>query len=224
MADLKAREGHDAQVRREGVERLAAAVRDLADAVAVTGVDRAALDEVTGALELLTHRLRAATDDDAYSGLVIKPVDYSIPEGPMPLNPILGACSPVRPDAQLRYRGGEIGGTASFTRRFVGPPGYAHGGISAMLADQIVAASPMAIGRRAITKSLELHYLRPLPLDEEVELWGVCEPTGDATFRARFTITARGKLAVEGSAELVSYESFFERGRTASATGVDTGE
>lgn len=212
MANLKAREGHDAVVRREGIERLAAAVRALGDAVAVTGVDRATLDEATGALELLTHRLLTATDDDAYSGLVIKPVDYSIPEGPMPLNPILGACSPVRPDARLRFCDGEIAGTASFTRRFVGPPGFAHGGISAMLADQIVAASPGAIGRRAITKSLELRYLRPLPLDEEVALWGVCVPTGDDTFRARCTITARGKLAVEGRAELVSFESFYERG------------
>ncbi len=212
MANLKAREGHEAEVRREGVERLAAAARGLGDAIAVTGVDRATLDEVTGALELLTHRLRTATDDDAYSGLVIKPVDYSIPEGPMPLNPILGACSPVRPDAQLRYRDGEIAGTAWFTRRFVGPPGFVHGGVSAMLADQIVSASPMAIGRRAITKSLELRYLRPLPLDEEIELWGVCEPTGEDTFRARFRITAGGKLAVEGNADLVSYESFYERG------------
>ena len=48
MAKLKAREGHEAEVRREGVERLAAAVRALGDAVAVTGVDRATLDEVTG--------------------------------------------------------------------------------------------------------------------------------------------------------------------------------
>ena len=50
------------------------------------------------------------------------------------------------------------------------------------------------------------------PLDEEVALWGVCVPTGDDTFRARCTITARGKLAVEGRAELVSFESFYERG------------
>src|SRR3954451_14905123 len=150
MANLKAREGQEAQVRRDGVERLAAAVRVLADAVAVTGVDRATLDEVTGALDLMTHRLRTATDDDAYSGLVIKPVDYSIPEGPMPLNPILGACSPMRPDAQLRYCDGEIAGTATFSKRFVAPPGSAHGGITSMLAHQTVSASPMAIGRRAI--------------------------------------------------------------------------
>ena len=176
--NLQAREGHHAQMRRDGVEKLAAATRALADAVAETGVDRATLDEVTGALDLLTRRLRAEIDDDAYSGLVIKPVDSSIPEGPMPLNPIIGACSPARPDVELHFAEGEVVGTATFTKRFVGPPGFAHGGISAMLADQIVSASPMAIGVRSITRSLELRYLRPLPLDEEVELWGVCEPDG----------------------------------------------
>lgn len=212
MINLQAREGHDAQVRRDGTEKLAVAVRELADAVAETGVDRTTLDEVTGALQLLTHRLRQQTEDDAYSGLVIKPVDYSVPEGPMPLNPIIGACSPVRPDVELRFADGEIVGRASLTKRFVGPPGFAHGGISAMLADQIVSASPMAIGARTITKSLRLDYLRPLPLDEDVELWGVCEPVGD-DFRARFTITARGKVAVEGTAGIVHYERLARRDR-----------
>jgi acyl-coenzyme A thioesterase PaaI-like protein len=205
--NLQAREGHDAQVRRDGIEQLAAAVRALADAAAETGVDRATLDEVTGALQLLTHRLRIETDDDAYSGLVIKPVDYSVPDGPMPLNPIIGSCSPTRPDVRLRFVDGEVLGTAAFTKRFVGPPGFTHGGITAMLADQLVASSPSAIGVRTITRSLELSYRRPLPLDEEVELWGVCEPVGDG-YRARFTVTARGKVAVEGSAELVTYEQF----------------
>ncbi len=210
MTNLRAREGHAAQVRRDGVERLAAAVRDLADAVAETGVEPGTLDEATAELRLLTGRLRVEIDDDAYSGLVIKPVDYSVPEGPMPLNPIIGACSPVRPDVQLRLADGEIAGTATFTKRFVGPPGYAHGGISALLADQIVAASPLAIGVRTITKSLQLSYRRPLPLDEEVELWGVCEPAGD-DFRARFVIRVRGEVAVEGSAELVPFERLAKR-------------
>jgi acyl-coenzyme A thioesterase PaaI-like protein len=216
MATLKAREGHDAHVRRDGMEQLAAAVRDLADAAAVTGVDRATVDEVTGALALLTHRLGMTTEDDAYSGLVVKPVDYSVPDGPMPLNPIIGSCSPMRPDVELRLDGGEVTGRARFSRRFVGPPGYAHGGISAMLADQLVASSVTAIGVRSITRSLTLRYLRPLPLDEDVELWGVCEPDGDG-YTARFTVTARGKPAVEGSAELVTFEQFTERDRRAPA-------
>ncbi len=79
-----------------------------------------------------------------------------------------------------------------------------------MLADQVVARTPGAIGVRSITKSLELEYLRPLPLGEEVELWGVCQPAGD-DFHARFTITARGKVAVRGTAVLVLFDRLAKR-------------
>jgi acyl-coenzyme A thioesterase PaaI-like protein len=211
MAKLRAREGHDAQVRREGVENLAAATRALADAVAETGVDRAALDEVTGALELLTRRLRAEVDDDAYSGLVVKPVDYSVPQGPMPLNPIIGACNPTRPDVQLRFADGEVVGNARFTRRFTGPPGLTHGGISAMLADQIVALTGGAVGTRCITKALHVRFRRPLPLHEPVELWGVCDMSDPDNITARYTITAGGDVAVQGTGELVTFQHLAER-------------
>jgi acyl-coenzyme A thioesterase PaaI-like protein len=210
MVMLNAREGHDAEVRRDGVERLAAATRALADAVALTAVDRATLDEVTGALELLTHRLTAETDDDGYSGLLVLPVDPERPETYMPLNPIVGRCNPSRPDVEVHLADGAVVGTATFTRRFVGPAGHAHGGISAMVADQLVAAAPMAIGVRTVTTSLTARYLRALPLDEEVELWGVCRPDGE-TFRAKFEVRARGEIAVAGSAVLVPYQNLAER-------------
>lgn len=210
MVNLRAREGHEAEARRDGVERLAVALRGLADAAAVTAVDRATLDEITGALEQLRHRLDARTEDDAYSGLVLKPVDYSRPAAPMPLNPIVGRCNPSRPDVELHFADGEVRGTATFTRRFVGPPGHVHGGISAMVADQLVSAAPMAIGARVATKSLTVRYLRPLPLDEEVELWGVCRPDGD-NHRARFELRARGKVAVAGTAVLVPFGNLAKR-------------
>jgi acyl-coenzyme A thioesterase PaaI-like protein len=192
--------------------RLAAAVRDLGDAAAETGVDPDALDGITAEVTALTERLAAVTHDGPYSGLTWAPGDFTVPEGPMPLNPIIGACSPVRPDVQLRFRDGEIVGRARFTKRFVGPPGFAHGGISAMLGDQIVTASPQAIGVRTIVKSLRVRYRRPLPLGEELALWGVCEPTDDA-YRARFTVMRGEELAVEGEGELVTFEQFDRRAR-----------
>src|SRR6478735_6881505 len=210
MVTLEAREGHDAEVRRDGVERLAAATRALADAVAVTAVDRATLDEVSGALELLTQRLATETDHDGYSGLLVLPVDPVRPETFMPLNPIIGHCSPSRPDVSLRITEDAVVGTATFTRRFVGPAGHAHGGVSAMLADQLVAAAPMAIGVRTVTKSLTVRYLRALPLDEEVELWGVCIPDGEQ-YKAKFEVRARGEVAVAGSAVLVPYQNLAKR-------------
>ena len=201
-------------IRRDAVERLANAVRSLADAVVETGVDPSSLDAVSDEITALTERLRAVTDDSPYSGLTWAPGDFTVPEGPMPLNPIIGRCSPVRPDVQLRFAGGEIVGRAAFTKRFVGPPGYAHGGISALLGDQIVSASPQAIGVRTITKSLAVRYRRPLPLGEDLALWGACEPDGDG-FRARFQITSRDEVAVEGTGELVSFEHFVDRSDTA---------
>jgi len=210
MVTLRAREGHDAEVRRDAIERLATATRALGDAVATTAVDIASLDEATTAIEALTERLTAETEDDAYSGVLVLPVDQSKPETLMPLNPIVGRCSPVRPDVELRCVDGEVRGSASFTRRFVGPPGHAHGGISAMLADQLVSVAPMAIGVHTVTRSLELRYLRALPLDEPVELWAVCE-SDDGGYRARFTVAARGDVAVEGSGELVPFRDFASR-------------
>ncbi len=198
------------EIRRDAVVRLAAAVRALADATVETAVDPGSLDEITGVIERLTRRLAALTDDSPYSGLTWPPGNFSVPEGPMPLNPIIGACSPVRPDVKLSFANGEITGRAVFTKRFVGPPGFAHGGISAMLADQIVAVSPQAIGARTVTKSLRVRYRRPLPLGEELVLWGVCEPDGDS-YQARFTVVARGEVAVEGTAELVPYERLAKR-------------
>src|SRR3954447_882776 len=152
MVTLEAREGHDAEVRRDGAERLAAASRALADAIAVTAVDRATLDEVSGAIEMLTHRLSVATDDDGYSGLLVLPVDPERPESFMPLNPIIGHCNPSRPDVSLRITDDAVVGTATFTRRFVGPAGHAHGGISAMLADQLGAAAPTSTAARAASQ------------------------------------------------------------------------
>jgi acyl-coenzyme A thioesterase PaaI-like protein len=201
------------QARRDAIERLAAAVRALGDAAVETDVDQATLDSVTAQIADLARQLAVATDDTPYSGLVWPPGDFSVPEGPMPLNPIIGACSPVRPDVRIRFAGGEIVGRARFTKRFVGPPGFAHGGISAMLADQLVSASGQAVGVRTITKSLRVEYRRPLPLGEEVALWGVCEPAGDG-FRARCTVTARGDVAVAGTGELVPFERLERRRST----------
>lgn len=189
-------------VRRDAVARLATAVRALADAVVETAVAPDELDAITAEIGSLTARVASATDDRLYAGLVWPPGDFSVPEGTMPLNPIIGACSPSRPDVQLHFADREVVGRGVFGKRFVGPPGYVHGGIGAMLADQIAAVTPLALGVQAVTRSLAVRYRRPLPLGEELELWGVCEPIDDG-FRARFTVTARGEVAVDGTAELV---------------------
>ncbi len=48
--------------------------------------------------------------------------------------------------------------------RFAGPPGHAHGGIIAALLDEAMSKSNRAREILAMTRHLEVEYLRPVPL------------------------------------------------------------
>jgi acyl-coenzyme A thioesterase PaaI-like protein len=208
--------------RRRAVEELAAAVRRLSDVAVETAIDAPEIIDVAATLDALAERLGAARDTTPYSGLTVDtpaavPAEgapfYPTPQTPMPLNPIIGACSPVRPDVELHFEDGEVRGTAIMTKRFVGPPGFAHGGISAMLADQLVAVSSVAIGVRCVTKSLHVRYRRPLPLDQPLTLVGRCARDGDA-LTASCTVSVGDEVAVEGTAELVEYDRLARRAQS----------
>jgi uncharacterized protein (TIGR00369 family) len=49
-------------------------------------------------------------------------------------------------------------------RRFAGPPGHAHGGIIATLLDEAMSKANRARDVLAMTRHLEVEYLRPVPL------------------------------------------------------------
>ncbi len=206
----------DPHARREAVIALAAAVRALGDAVVETDIDPAYIGEVTAAVDALTERLAARKNLDPYfSGLAGADIDRTKPEQLMPINPIVGRCSPTRPDVHIWLADGVAVGTARLSKRFTGPPGCCHGGISAMLADQLVALAPVAAGRGAITKELHVRYRRALPLDTDLRLRGVCLPAGagdgDSVVRAAAEVWVGDTLAVEASAELAPYQRLVER-------------
>jgi uncharacterized protein (TIGR00369 family) len=57
---------------------------------------------------------------------------------------------------------------------YEGPPGLVHGGIIATLLDEIMSKTVRALGIRAVTRTLEVQYLRPVhsqtPLRMEARL------------------------------------------------------
>ncbi len=54
--------------------------------------------------------------------------------------------------------------------RFAGPPGHAHGGIIATLLDEAMSKSNRARNILAMTRQLDVHYLRPVPLGVPLSL------------------------------------------------------
>lgn len=55
-------------------------------------------------------------------------------------------------------------------RRFAGPPGHAHGGVIATLLDEAMSKANRAHGVIAMTRHLEVEYLRPVPLGKRLTL------------------------------------------------------
>jgi len=57
-------------------------------------------------------------------------------------------------------------------RRFEGPPGYSHGGIIATLLDEAMSKANRVYGVTAMTRKMEIEYLRPVPLLEDITITG----------------------------------------------------
>jgi len=64
--------------------------------------------------------------------------------------------------------------TASFrlTRRYEGPPGHVHGGIVATLLDEAMSKVNKLLDPMAMTRHMEIEYLRPAPLREKLTVTG----------------------------------------------------
>jgi acyl-coenzyme A thioesterase PaaI-like protein len=59
---------------------------------------------------------------------------------------------------------------ASLDRRFEGPPGFVHGGVTGLLLDEVLGQAGTLAGRWGMTAFLNITYRRALPLDTELEL------------------------------------------------------
>jgi uncharacterized protein (TIGR00369 family) len=55
-------------------------------------------------------------------------------------------------------------------RRFEGPPGHVHGGIIATLLDETMSKANRQHGITAMTRQMEVEYLRPVPLQQPLTI------------------------------------------------------
>jgi acyl-coenzyme A thioesterase PaaI-like protein len=188
---------------------LAEATRRLSDAVARTAVAPSVLRVAEADIRQAVEALDAAHSDDRYSGLMDR-VDYEDPARTLPLSPIVGAYSPVRPEVELWIEGTRVRGRARLERKHTGPPEYVHGGVVALIADQLMTIVPWTMRLSAIMKSMTLRLRRPVPLYQDIDL----EAWGEQTERgvsARGTVSAGETLCVEVEAEMVLFSGRFRR-------------
>ena len=55
---------------------------------------------------------------------------------------------------------------------YEGPPGYLHGGIIATLLDEAMSKANRALGVTAMTRQMQVDYLRPVPSNSPIRIEG----------------------------------------------------
>lgn len=90
-------------------------------------------------------------------------------------NHCFGCGSANKTGLRLKFFTDETGRILSrikIPKRFEGPPGYMHGGAIATLMDEAMSKANRARGVTAMTRQMEVEYLRPVPLGVPLQLEG----------------------------------------------------
>ena len=126
--------------------------------------------------------------------LVVSTPKPAAPAEFFPYSAIIGPLNPVAPPAELRWDGERILGTATFGPAYVGPPGMVHGGIVALLFDEILGAANVCEGAGGFTGTLTVRYEAPTPLGSELELEGWVESIDGRKILSKGTISHDGTV------------------------------
>lgn len=153
------------------VAALTQATRELAEAQALTEVDLTEAAAVTAAIEALTARLRV-TARGGPLGAELGPDGRTVRNHG---NTVTGLRNPIavfRPEDRRVDEDRHVHADVDLGALYEGPPGLVHGGVSALLLDQLLGEAAAVGGGPGMTGRLTLHYRRPTPLGQlHLEGW-----------------------------------------------------
>jgi uncharacterized protein (TIGR00369 family) len=105
--------------------------------------------------------------------------------------------------------------TARIPERFQGPPGYVHGGIIATLLDEAMSKANRQFGVVAMTRQMEVEYLKPVPVDTPIKITGRHLRVSGRKHHCEAEITSEdGTVLAQGRALFVAIDpAMLKRGR-----------
>lgn len=149
---------------------LTQALRELSDAQLRTEIGYAEAEEITGQLRSITERLLEKSRPGPF-GVEVTPAGGVRNHG----NAVVGLRNPFAPAlGEHRIVWNEKGASASLHLGglYEGPPGHVHGGVLALVLDQLFGEAAAAAAKPGMTGRLTLSYRRPTPLgDVSMEAW-----------------------------------------------------
>jgi acyl-coenzyme A thioesterase PaaI-like protein len=151
---------------------LADSVRDLIDAVIRSEVG---VDELDAARELVDEAVRRLRKRQL-------PGSFGSRYGTTGVlrawgNAVRGLRNAIAPPLIIEWdEDGTVVGTATLGAAYEGPPTFAHGGVAALLLDQVMGEAAHAAGRSGMTARLTLNYRAPTPLGRPLRAVAKAEP------------------------------------------------
>ncbi len=139
---------------------LAQSIRELADASIRTEVDDAEVRAAQAAIEAVTARLRTRQLEGSWG------VRFNGQGGRRAWgNAVVGVRNPVAPPVEVHSDpSGRAWADFLLGAAYEGPPGLVHGGVSALVLDQMLGEAAGAGGKPGMTGTLTVRYRRPTRL------------------------------------------------------------
>lgn len=144
---------------------LAEATAALADVQLRTLIEAVEAEKVTAEIRSLTERLARLARPGAL-GTEIGPVGHAIRNHG---NAVMGLRNPlaaVRAGSRRVDDDKHVHYAVRLGALYEGPPGLVHGGVSALILDQLLGETASVAGGPGMTGRLTVHYRRPTPLGE----------------------------------------------------------
>ena len=184
----------DIAAERDLYGPLTASVRELIDAALRSEADPADVRAAQIEIEAATARLRSRQIDGAY-GIRFGASGQSRPWG----NAVVGLRNAIAPPLTTQHDPGTGRSWSEFElgAAYEGPPGLAHGGVTALILDHMLGYAAQVSGKPGMTASLTMTYRRATPLGRlRSEAW-VDRVEGPKTYAVGHVLDSAGNVTVE---------------------------
>jgi uncharacterized protein (TIGR00369 family) len=95
-----------------------------------------------------------------------------------------------------------------------GPPGHAHGGLSAAVLDEVMGAAVWCAGYTVAAAKLEVNYLKPVPLGQPISTKGhITRHTGRKIYTHGEICLPDGTVAVTGRGLYIIAPQLFDKSK-----------
>ena len=96
--------------------------------------------------------------------------DASAPSAYFPYSPIVGPLNAIAPPVRLHFDGDRMRGRLILGAPYAGPPGCVHGGVVALIFDELLGCVNVSQGYGAFTGTLTVRYERTTPIEAPLAL------------------------------------------------------